>query len=273
MPRCRFCRTEGHSINRCDNVLAERIIENLTIELRNIHNRRLLLHTLKQKTAEVLALYAKEFGLKTSLPKSVHIQQLFMIVHTANIRSHEDISQRLQLFQQDLPARIGIDFERNAREIAMQIVFVMHHYPDITYTIIEDCFQRRIRNSTNPFRKTELIQAFQMGVSEFFANMDEHYALANTRVWKIQHTVHSCEKEEEKECPICMNEFPEKNMIFTNCRHHYCHSCMVGLIEKTTTNSKPPGCALCRAVIDQVHVTSELSSSYDKYQDTVVNVV
>jgi hypothetical protein len=273
MPRCRFCRTEGHSINHCDNVLAERVIENLNIELRNIHSRRTLLYILNQKTAEVLALYAKEFGIKTSLPKSVHIQQLFRIVHTENIRSYEDISTRLQLFQQNLPTRIGIDFERNAREIAMQIVFIMYHYPDITYTIIEDCVRRRIANSTNVFRRNELEQAFQMALAEFFANIAEHHALENTRVWKIQHTVHSCEKEEEKECPICMNEFPEKNMIFTNCHHHYCHSCMVSLIEKTTTNNKPPWCALCRAVIDQVHVTSELSSSYDKYQDTVVNVV
>jgi hypothetical protein len=253
--------------------LAERVIENLNIELRNIHSRRVLIHTLKQKTAEVLALYAKEFGLKTSLPKSVHIQQLFQIVHTENIRSYEEMLHRLQGFQQNLPTRIGIDFERNAREIAMQIVFVMDHYPDISYTIIAECVRRRVINSSNAFRKAELEQAYQMGVTEYFENSTERYAVAQTRVWKIQHTIHSCEKEEEKECPICMNEFPEKNMIFTNCRHHYCNSCMVDLIEKTTTNSKPPGCALCRAVIDQVHVTSEFSSLYEKYQETVVNVV
>jgi hypothetical protein len=147
----------------------------------------------------------------------------------------------------------------------MQIVFVMEFYPDITYDIIQDCVRRRIENTQNLFRKEELEQAFLMAVNTVFAHIAEREAVDTTRVWKIQHTVHACEKEEEKECPICMNEFAEKNMIFTNCHHHYCNSCMVNLIEKTTTHSKPPGCALCRAVIHTVHVKPEFSNSYEAY--------
>ncbi len=47
--------------------------------------------------------------------------------------------------------------------------------------------------------------------------------------------------KKKKECPICFDDVRIRNMIETNCHHHYCIKCFFNIFRK---NEKK--CALCR---------------------------
>lgn len=274
MVQCRFCKQQGHNISSCKHESIQFLLENLKIEFRNIHNRRKLFQALNSKSDDILAMYAKSFGIKSSLPKSVHINQLFTILHNQNIASFEEMSLKIEELKRNLPAHIGMDFNRNSREIAMQIEFVMHYYPDISYAMIENCIEDRVRRTNNLSRIEELRTGLQIAVIHLFTRIaqDVYDQEPQTPVWKVNRIVDlskdvsddvsenigSCQEtcQEKKECPVCMNDFLKKNMVVTNCHHLYCAPCIDELIEKTTTNTKPPGCALCRTVIDTLTVKS-----------------
>jgi len=195
------------------------------------------------------------------------MHQLFTIIQNENTRSFEEMETMIEGYEQNLPQRIGIDFDRNAREIAMQIEFVMLYYPDINYNIIHDCIEQRVLRTNNLLRIQELRNALEMATRHLFINIAEDIQENEMRVWQIIPVIvlENEEEIEEKECPICMNEFQKKDMVFTGCNHYYCSSCMNELIEKTTTNSKPPGCALCRTVIDTLHVKQENFITFEQY--------
>lgn len=269
MVNCRFCKRSGHNITMCNSPLVNKTIENLQIELRNIDDHPHMLINLNHKPSEVLALFALSFGIKSSLPKSIHVEQIATIMMNRNRRSFQEMTNRIVLIRQRLathPNNIGIDLERNSREIAMQIELVLQYFPN-AYGSIERCIQAKMNQTTNLFRIAELRHAFHTGFQSAMRNIVEEEP--QKRVWKINPIVVCCEyssSTEEKECPICMNDFLKQDMVITGCNHMYCHDCMNHLIEKMTTFTKPPGCALCRSVIDSINVQKvDLYPEYAKY--------
>jgi hypothetical protein len=66
--------------------------------------------------------------------------------------------------------------------------------------------------------------------------------------------VESNDDKESQECPICFTELnQDTNCVTTNCKHHCCCDCMIGIVNNTKKN-KSLTCFMCRAVLDELSV-------------------
>ena len=69
------------------------------------------------------------------------------------------------------------------------------------------------------------------------------------------------------ECPICFDEMPSEDAVFTGCKHPYCVTCIKGLATSIKDNTKKPCCSLCRTEITQlsfgkVEIRNEISQHF-----------
>ncbi|NBW57385.1 hypothetical protein EBR43_06300 [bacterium] len=55
------------------------------------------------------------------------------------------------------------------------------------------------------------------------------------------------------ECPICFDEMPAQDAIYTNCKHSYCGTCLKGLATSIKDKTEKPCCSMCRT--DITHLT------------------
>lgn len=68
--------------------------------------------------------------------------------------------------------------------------------------------------------------------------------------------VESNQEKKLQECPICFTELnQDTNCVTTNCKHHCCYDCMIGIINNTKENN-PLVCFMCRTVLDELSVSS-----------------
>lgn len=66
------------------------------------------------------------------------------------------------------------------------------------------------------------------------------------------------------ECPICLEDKPNTEMITTNCGHNYCIKCIkIYFISK----KKPYDCAYCRTKIEKISILSNYYYMEFKIQD------
>ena len=66
--------------------------------------------------------------------------------------------------------------------------------------------------------------------------------------------VESNDEKEPQDCPICFTELnQDTNCVTTNCKHHCCGDCMIGIVNNTKKNNDLV-CFMCRTVLDELSV-------------------
>ena len=77
--------------------------------------------------------------------------------------------------------------------------------------------------------------------------------------------VESNDEKESQECPICFTELnQDTNCVTTNCKHHCCCDCMIGIVNNTKKN-KSLTCFMCRTVLDELSVpNTEMKETIQK---------
>jgi len=69
--------------------------------------------------------------------------------------------------------------------------------------------------------------------------------------------VEQSDKDETCECPICFIELnQDTNRVTTNCKHRCCCDCMIQIVNNTKEN-KDLVCFMCRAVLDELSVSTQ----------------
>ena len=69
------------------------------------------------------------------------------------------------------------------------------------------------------------------------------------------------------ECPLCFDQLPSTEAVFTGCNHPYCASCFKTLATSIKDKTVRPSCSLCRSEITQlsfgkVEICNEISQHF-----------
>jgi hypothetical protein len=76
------------------------------------------------------------------------------------------------------------------------------------------------------------------------------------------------ENDASCECPLCFDDVPAQEAIYTNCKHPYCGTCLKGLATSVKDRTVKPSCSMCRTEITQLtfgkaEICHEISRHFD----------
>jgi len=72
------------------------------------------------------------------------------------------------------------------------------------------------------------------------------------------------------ECPICFDSVAPEEVVYTNCKHAYCGTCIKSLATSVKDTTKKPCCPMCRC--DLIELKMKSFEIYNEMNDHICNL-
>jgi hypothetical protein len=228
-PKCSYCNKPGHKINNCNNTerikkindgIVERTIFSLmVIPYNSIVKKylRLCLCGLSETKLLMLCYYTKTKKYSTQDKKSSYINLLVDYYY-------EKLDQNLNTLIFMLSVISDENYEKYTDEILNNSVSL-----NLTFETEE-----MIVNTAYKYRPPQRKFNIQL-------------------VTNPQHS----QTDNNDDCPICYETYPNAELIRTDCGHNYCKDCLTSYFKSLNNNNNSPTCACCRKVITTLEIRNK----------------
>ena len=272
--KCLYCKVPGHTIYSCTSPDIRPIIRTHERQLEHVYTRRYIMQLLQRVPLIELRLLARDKEIRVEIQKGFLVEQLTDFYYKQNLQKR--ISELNQIFRLHITTPVSdIDFtdEFNIQHAILSYIRTLPTTEEATNEIIQklNLFYTSIHyaNIEQNFRYNIFIDAIYNAVHniiDYSFEIPHNHSNNPARQWTITPFLLITSPKNVNglhTCPICLDAFPRKDTINTNCNHLFCETCFCSFLQKCSFKTTP-SCPLCREHIERVETIS--MSIYDKYE-------
>jgi hypothetical protein len=267
--KCSICRNSDHDIRNCTDIKIQKIIKEkeqlYSIVYKQPDNYNKIREWLSNKSTIELSILAVKLNIPTTYPKYIKIDSIFHEMKNELISIQLDYIL-CKVYETPVNNIKYITNYENRKNICGKVIDLMRRQKlcEPVFVIIQ--VLNKIDLNQNPREYMNYLMQNIMFTS--LENKQYFYAcyyiseymidvfLPKQRKWNIN--INEIKNENVdiiNECPICIEEYSNKNKVYTNCHHSFCSECIKKHLH-TFLDKPVPTCPICRTDIKELSTYS-----------------
>jgi len=232
--KCGFCNIRGHKINHCSDARLDILYQDLV--------SRFIFNYLLMDVREVI-------------PFQLHVNNLIVFQNTidyANTMTHIELKAIIYYMSKTTNIHANISHKRTCIEYLIHLCNAKYFSRGILNDMVIDLLKS--------WEKSHIDQI----LSEYKRDFPEDSELMHTVInyyrpppRKFGFTIRQCAAPNDSdECHICFDTVPKCDMIYMNCNHTMCMTCMSGYFASILKSHCDPICSYCRCIMTNLHTNN-----------------